>query len=413
MTRDQQRQLRRAIGFTCVGTLLVIDVAATGLLGGGERFLAIVRSLVLPGLPFLEWHWPLGLATMGIAIAAIGAWLRWGMDWLLVLVVATGVGVAAFVMPLHHGGEPTHHHDHQHTHAATDQADHGSKVPILEASHEFTIVLVVFALFARVRLLFSRLPGAGWVRERLPEGLSLPAVDIARAQALGLLAGMDVDATTLNQPALRMRAARVNAWSRFRRTEDVLGGAHAPLRAALALGGQLTGAEWSSLDTEIRGRLAGVPDSEPTWVRPLDAMLIACMLETRGNGALAARWRDCFHRQFGLRHGRRPAVLHSPSMLALGTAATWEHATVAALARSLGWIGDEDWQHLRARCLGTAASGSGDAHALRLVAAGKWLAAQNDDREALEILGRRSLQKDPIAAALDRLAHRHLRVETP
>jgi hypothetical protein len=89
-------------------------VFATGFFGGSERALAVVRSIVLPGLPFLEWNWLFGSAAIITALAAIGAWLRWGIDWLPVLVTTVCVGIAAFVMPLHdHASEEaTSHHIH-------------------------------------------------------------------------------------------------------------------------------------------------------------------------------------------------------------------------------------------------------------------------------------------------------------
>jgi len=46
---------RRQAGFSVVVLLLIIDVYATGVFGGSERALAIARTIVLPGLPFLAW----------------------------------------------------------------------------------------------------------------------------------------------------------------------------------------------------------------------------------------------------------------------------------------------------------------------------------------------------------------------
>ena len=54
MRVDRQTRLRRSIGICFVVALLCADIYATGQLGGSERTLAVVRSIVLPGLPFLE-----------------------------------------------------------------------------------------------------------------------------------------------------------------------------------------------------------------------------------------------------------------------------------------------------------------------------------------------------------------------
>ena len=68
MSADAQIRLRRSVGLFAVALLLAIDVFATGLFGGGERTLAIVRSIVLPGLPFLEWSWLYGTAAIITAL---------------------------------------------------------------------------------------------------------------------------------------------------------------------------------------------------------------------------------------------------------------------------------------------------------------------------------------------------------
>ena len=442
MSVDRQTRLRRSIGICFVVALLCVDIYATGQLGGSERTLAVVRSIVLPGLPFLEWHLAIGLLTVGITLASIGAWLRWGVDWLPALVMIAAVAIAAFVMPLHHthpGGphshskyehdlEREHGHDLGHEHDRDSRLDHEhggvheSALPLalrsssseadtarwIAASHEFTVVLVVFAFLARLRLLFDRLPGAAWMRSWFPEALVFPAVTVARAAALALLAGITqgspIDA--LRQPELMARATRVNRWARMRFHGDPLRAAHAPLRAALALAGMLDDAQVKDLRSESRASLAGVPVSEPTWVRPLDGMLAACALAALGETVCVERWRDTFSTRFALRHGRRPAALHLPSMLCIGAAPTWEHAAATAIAYRMGWVGVDDWAPLRPRCLGRAASGARDPDTLRLIAAGKLWAQILNDTEALQIFGRRTLADDRTAAMLEALAER-------
>ena len=377
---------RRLVGCSAVGLLLGIDVYATGVFGGSERTLAVVRTIVWPGLPFLEWHVLFGIAAMGGALAAIGAWLRWGVDWLVLLVMAICLALAAFVMPLHHEQATVHH--------------------VVTASHEFTVVLVVFALVARLRLLIARLPASDWIKARLPDGLLFPAADRARAAAIvGINASSSAPVREwLDDARLRRRAASVNLWARLKRRGDVLEGAHAPLRAALSLSGAIEAASERSFREEARSRLAGVPDSEPTWVRPLDGMLAALALQRLGEDDCVARWCWIFRTRFALRHGRRPAALHAPSMLSIGAARAWEHAAATALAYRVGWIDEEDWSFLRPRCLGAAAGSRNDPDTLRLVAAGRVWAALRGDVEALEILRRRTISGDDLARVLDELA---------
>ena len=402
MSADAQIRLRRSVGLFAVALLLTIDVFATGFFGGSERTLAVVRSIVLPGLPFLEWNWLYGIAAIITALAAIGAWLRWGIDWLPALVMTVCVGIAAFVMPLHHD----HSLDEGTPHHATAQSTEHSG--IAKASHEFTVVLVVFALLARLRLLFDRLPGSVWIKRQLPEGVFFPAVDIARAAAVSLIADSDQQTVSaaLTDPRLRARVSRVNRWARFRFRGDPYRRAHAPLRAALSLARLLDPEQLSEFRTDANSRLTGVPESEPTWVRPLDGMLAALALQSLGETECVERWLSTLRSRFTLSHGRRPAALHTPTMLSIGTATLWEHAATTALGRLAGWLDDADWQHLRRPCLGKAASGAKDQQTLRFVAAGKLWAALTNDAEALEILQRRNVGADSLARALETVAHR-------
>lgn len=389
MNTSRQVRLRRTIGICVVLGLFTIDIYATGLFGGSERTLAVVRSLVLPGLPLLEWRLLPGLLLMGVAIGAIVTWLRWGVDWLPIVVMAVGVAIAGFAMPLHHDTVAR------------------AQLSIVLASHEFTVVLVLFALVARLRLMFDRFPGSGWVQRRLPPGLLYPAVDVARAAGLALLATGSRDCgalTSLASPALIARAAAVNRWARFRFQDDPLSGAHAPLRAALSLAGLLDPTGVRAFRDDARTSLAGVPHSEPTWIRPLDGMLAALALRALGEDECVARWRSMFEERFALRHGRRPAALHAPSMLSIGAAPAWEHAASTALGFRAGWLDETDWGHLRPRCLGKAASGAHEPEALRLIAAGMLWARLTQDTQAIEILGRRTISGDGVAMALNELA---------
>jgi hypothetical protein len=133
-------------------------------------------------------------------------------------------------------------------------------------------------------------------------------------------------------------------------------------------------------------------------------MLAALALRALGEDECVARWRSMFEERFALRHGRRPAALHAPSMLSIGAAPAWEHAASTALGFRAGWLDETDWWHLRSRCLGKAASGAHEPEALRLIAAGMLWARLTQDTQAIEILGRRTISGDGVAVALNELA---------
>lgn len=416
MSVETEIRLRRGVGFLGIGALLLIDVYATGLLGGSERTLAMVRSIVLPGLPFLEWHAGIGLATITLALVSISAWLRWGMDWLPVVVMAGSIVVAAWVMPLHHDPESIpqvhdpHYHESNHNqdhHAIVAPADgiglQSTRViaPVL-ASHEFTIILVIFAFLARLRLLLGRLPVlSAWIKRHFPAA-GFDAVDTARTAAIRALGGSPKPADwTSDHPRLLQRARRINQFARWRFGGDPLSGSHAATRAALCLMDDLTDQQRRTMQDEASVSPAGILDSEPTWVRPLDAMLVALALHRSGNVEVLRRWEHTFEHHFPLRHGRRAAVLHRPTMLALGTLEPWAQATLMALRQELGWVTGDEWSSLRQLCLGIAARGAEDAASERLIAAGRWCAQLVKDEEALTILGRRTLRGDDLALAID------------
>ncbi len=173
----------------------------------------------------------------------------------------------------------------------------------------------------------------------------------------------------------------------------------------MALAGMFDATQLARFRTDARAQHAGVPPSEPTWIRPLDGMLAALALQLLGEADCVERWRSTFASRFTLSHGRRAAALHAPTMLSIGTAALWEHAAATALGRHAGWLDDEDWKHLRRHCLGRAASGARDQQTLRLIAAGKLWATMVNDVEAVEILNRRSVNGDALALTLETIAN--------
>lgn len=373
------------------------DLVATGWLGGGERVVGPARSIALPGVGFVEWQPLLASFTIVAAIGVLVLWLQWGADWSVVAVWTIAAAVTWWVVPLHH--------------------DVASSAPgtlrVLRASHEFAVVLVVLAAIGRMRVAFSSLPGFGArSARRAADGtitrpvLVLNAVDRSRAAALNVLAGGDAVASIaeLRSPEVIRRAVRIGRVARGRFRGDPLRADHAAVRAGLVLAGGATPAEVDAFRVECHRRRAGVPGSEPTWVRLLDGTLAALALDHLGEHECVDRWRQVHDRHFALRHGRRRGALHTPSMLTIGTAPPWEHATATALTRHAGWIGDDDWQHLRRRCLGAAARGANTAEDARLVAAGRVWARLVGDAEAARILRRPTLALDELAHAIDRLA---------
>jgi hypothetical protein len=148
----------------------------------------------------------------------------------------------------------------------------------------------------------------------------------------------------------------------------------------------------------------GVPCSEPTWVRPLDATLVAVALEDAQDTAAAERWRLALAGPFAMRRGHRAAWWWSPLGLSAGKCRDWEHALVAAIAHSRGWTDQQDWPALRQRVLGAAARGSERSDDERLVAAGRVWLNFVDDPAAAAVLDRPSVKHDPLAVAINRLA---------
>ena len=390
--------LRRAVGRAVLLVIAVCDLIATGWFGTGERVTMLARSLAFPGIGFVEWQPLLASFTIMAGVGAMIAWLRWGADWLLLALWLGAAAVTWFVVPLHHDVPA----------AGVDG------VRILRASHEFAVVLVLMAVVGRARVAWaSSWPGSSARAARRSGGASatsstvLQASVVDRTRAAAIVALTDVDrpaaGEVLGSADVLRRAGRIGRVARLRVGGDPLRADQAAARAGLALAGGLTPPRLAAFRDESRRRMTGVPASEPTWVRPLDGTLAALALEQLGEHECVERWRRTFDRHFGLRHGRRRGALHTPSMLTIGTATSWEHAASSVLARRAGWIGDEDWPHLRRRCLGAAARGAHSAEDARLVAAGRLWARLVGDGEAVRILGRPSELGDALARALDAL----------
>ncbi len=105
-------------------------------------------------------------------------------------------------MPLDHQHTEHDRYEHQHHERHQDAGmaprlrelalamAHTAETIDVRVSHEFTVVLVVFALLAHVRLLLQRMPGFNWLKDSLTASTFYPAVDIARSAALAHLAGI-------------------------------------------------------------------------------------------------------------------------------------------------------------------------------------------------------------------------------
>ncbi|HAS12104.1 MAG TPA: hypothetical protein DCS55_16545 [Acidimicrobiaceae bacterium] len=376
--------------------LLAVAVAALPLglwLLGGHAGVHAARSMLVPGAGVAEAAPVLAVGFGVLAVAATVAWLRWGTDWALVLVVVTAMAASA----------------------AWGSAEHGADT-VQRAAHEFPLVIVVAAALGCARATLGGIPGFGWVagrrvhEEHVTDLADLPPVDRCRAVAVAALAG-GVTAehrAALAAPDIAQRSARIGLAARARRGGDPFRVDHAPARAALALTGGLDAAATERLVADARRNPLGVPASEPTWVRTLDGTLAALALDRLGDDVGPRRWASALHGPLATRRGHRPSWWWTPLGVSAGRCLDWEHAAATALAHEQGWIDDADWTHLRRRVLGAAARGSRRRDDERLIAAGRMWLALVDDPAAERIVSRPTVRHDPLAVALDVHA-RHLR----
>lgn len=390
MSAASPLRVRRAV---VLGVTVVVPIALV--VGVDHRGTHMARSLVLPGAGLVGERDMVAAVCFVLAVAATVAWLRWGVDWLLAAVIAGSVLVAGLLT-----GTSAHAHD-----TATLQP--------VSAAHEFPLVVLVVGVVSWIRVSVGRIPGLAWIgrrRNRAMRGLididRLGAVDRSRTAAVLALTGDPDDLAAarvvVGDPALLVRARRVGLAARWRIGGDPLRTDHAATRAALALTGALDAAARDRLLADAARAPLGVPCSEPTWVRPLDAVLAAVAVERAGGST--ARFRAALHDELGLRRGHRPMWWWTPLGIGAGSMPAWEHAAVAGIARSMGWIGDDDWQALRQRALGASARGTAHPHDERLVAAARLWAPFVDDEQAHRLLTRPTVGRDPLAVALDRLA---------
>ena len=376
--------------------MLAVAVAAVPLVLwalGGHAGVHAARSMLVPGAGLAEAAPLLGAAFVLLAVAATVAWLRWGTDWVLVVVVVAATAASA----------------------AWGSSPHGSEVA-QRAAHEFPIVVLIAAGIGWARATLGGVPGFGWMAGRRVDDdhvttlAELPVVDRCRAVAIAALGGdvTDEHRAAVTAPDVARRSARIGLAARLRRGGDPFRTDHAGARAALALTGTLSPEEAARLLADARGRALGVPASEPTWVRTLDGTLAALAVVALGDDEATQRWAAAMRGPLALRRGHRPSWWWTPLGVAAGRCLDWEHAAATALAHERGWIDDGDWAHLRQRVLGAAARGSSRRDDERLIAAGRVWLALVDDAGADRIVERPTVRHDPLAVALDAHA-RHLR----
>jgi hypothetical protein len=383
---------RRAV---VLGATVALPVALV--LGLGHRGAHMARSLVLPGAGLVGERTAVAVLCFALAVAATVVWVRWGVDWLLAAVVAGSVLASGLLAA-----------PDEHVAVVADAMQ-----PVL-AAHEFPLVVLVVGAISWVRMTLGRIPGLAWLgrrRNRTMQGLAdigrLGAVDRSRAAAVLALTGDPADLalahSVATDPALVVRARRVGLAARWRSGGDPLRVDHAPTRAALALTGALDDGALARFVADAERAPLGAPCSEPTWVRPLDAVLAAIAVQRAGGST--ERFRRALQGELGLRRGHRPLWWWTPLGIGAGAMPGWEHAACSGLARWMGWIDDRDWDALRQRALGASARGTGHPHDERLVAAARIWTALVDDEPTRRLLERPTIAHDPLAVALHHLAH--------
>lgn len=379
--------LRWALTF---GIALIPGILAIGF---GHAGVHAARSFLIPGAGLLEAQPLMAMTSVAAAAAATAAWLLWGADWLVAAIVATSMAASALWGTSDHSVP-----------AAAEEITRQVQ------AHEFPLVLLFIVLAGWIRAGLVGVPGFRWLAGRkrgaIPWTLSKFSVP-ERCRTVALLSmaqALDDRAlAAIQAPDVRARARRVGALARFRLSGYAFRIDHAHTRAALMMCGLLDAREVAEFTADARRSRLGVPCSEPTWVRPLDATLAAIALEEiqPESGQL---WCAALKGPFALRRGHRCAWWWSPLGLSAGHCRDWEHALVSALAHSRGWTGNQDWAALRQRVLGAAARGCDRSDDERLVAAGRLWLNYVDDPGAREVLYRPTVTNDPMAVAIVMLA---------
>ena len=107
----------------------------------GHRGTHAVLSLVVPGGGLLGVNTAAAVAFLTLAVVVIGAWLRWGVDWLVIVVAAAAMVVSAISV-----------HDHELGGIVV------RSLRIERSAHEFPLVMLVVGVLSRLGRLSRRLP---------------------------------------------------------------------------------------------------------------------------------------------------------------------------------------------------------------------------------------------------------------
>jgi hypothetical protein len=361
----------------------------------GHRGTHMALNLLLPGAGLFGVDVLGAVALVIAAVVAFGLWLRWGIDWSVLVVLAVAMIFSGLAV-----------HDHATAKAA-------GSITVERSSHEFPLVLLLVSLLSRVERFVRRFPPIAAIhRHRAAKRDGWHAVgalgprDRCRTATIAALAG-PVDAaciTAVQDPDIRRRARRIGVAARGRFGGDPLRVDHVHARTALAVTGQLDAAAVQQLLDDAGATAVGLPCSEPGWVRLIDAALTAAAFQRIGRERAARDLKRLLADELRLKRGHRPEAWWTILGLRTGPAATWEHATATSVARALGAVDDSDWHALRTRAFGAAARGTADPYDERIIAAARIWLVFVDDAAARPIIDRPSVRHDPMAVALDRLA---------
>ena len=110
--------LRRALAGT---TTLVVPMVLS--LGFGHRGAHAARNLLLPGAGLIDERRALGALFVLATVGSVVVWMRWGADWMVLMVLATSIALSLGLRPA--------------------PSLHASPVGPVQAAHEFPVVVLV------------------------------------------------------------------------------------------------------------------------------------------------------------------------------------------------------------------------------------------------------------------------------
>src|SRR4051812_9774054 len=138
-------------------------------------------NLVLPGAGLFGVDTGVAVVFVAATVAAVVLWLRWGADWLVVVVLAVATTISALAVGGSSGGIAA--------------APASGELPRVRAAHEFPLVLVLVGFLSGIARVLGGLPGGAAGQRRraarargLASPARLPVVDRCRAVAIAALA---------------------------------------------------------------------------------------------------------------------------------------------------------------------------------------------------------------------------------